>query len=266
MDETHDRQLTKLPKLVQAEADRAKHAESALSKAGPDDPKHPGWPKGTPDGVGGEYRPKAPDAEGAATHRMQQITMRRAFRTGLRALLNPQRLARLTAESAANAVPVLDLAADVEALYETKKILDDFENLRAATDAALKFAAGGPRSLEELQVSPTEEAFPTMDSFEKEALDKRFGKAGPGYEYHHIVEQGANDVPPEGLHSTRNIVRIPKLLHEEVTAEYARVSTKVYARATVRTFLRSLPYEERYRAGLETLRSVGILKSGGASS
>lgn len=101
-----------------------------------------------------------------------------------------------------------------------------------------------------------------MDAFEKEILDKRFGKAGPGYEYHHIVEQGGKDLLPEGLHSTRNVIRIPKLLHEEVTAEFASNIEKVevYGRVTVRKFLRSLPYEERYRHGLEILRKVGILK------
>jgi hypothetical protein len=33
-------------------------------KANPDDPKHPGWPAGTPDGRGGKFRPKDGD-EGA---------------------------------------------------------------------------------------------------------------------------------------------------------------------------------------------------------
>ncbi len=33
----------------------------ALQKASPDDPKHPGWPAGTPDGRGGQFRPKDGD-------------------------------------------------------------------------------------------------------------------------------------------------------------------------------------------------------------
>ena len=32
-----------------------------LEKASPDDPKHPGWPKGAPDSQGGEFRPKNED-------------------------------------------------------------------------------------------------------------------------------------------------------------------------------------------------------------
>jgi hypothetical protein len=35
---------------------------SSLLKASPDDPEHPGWPAGTPDGRGGKFRPKDGDA------------------------------------------------------------------------------------------------------------------------------------------------------------------------------------------------------------
>ena len=31
---------------------------AGFRKASPDDPEHPGWPKGTEGGLGGEYRPK----------------------------------------------------------------------------------------------------------------------------------------------------------------------------------------------------------------
>ena len=32
-----------------------------VEKASPDDPQHPGWPKGEPNGRGGQFRPKTPD-------------------------------------------------------------------------------------------------------------------------------------------------------------------------------------------------------------
>jgi hypothetical protein len=38
--------------------------QPAALKASPDDPEHPGWPAGTPDGRGGKFRPKDSD-EGA---------------------------------------------------------------------------------------------------------------------------------------------------------------------------------------------------------
>jgi len=37
---------------------------SPAEKASPDDPKHPGWPKGEPNGRGGQFRPKTPDDSG----------------------------------------------------------------------------------------------------------------------------------------------------------------------------------------------------------
>jgi hypothetical protein len=40
-------------------------AHPAFLRASPDDPEHPGWPAGTPDGRGGKFRPKDGD-EGAA--------------------------------------------------------------------------------------------------------------------------------------------------------------------------------------------------------
>jgi hypothetical protein len=37
---------------------RTTQRKSAVEKASPDDPKHPGWPAGTSDGRGGKFRPK----------------------------------------------------------------------------------------------------------------------------------------------------------------------------------------------------------------
>jgi hypothetical protein len=54
-------------------------------------------------------------------------------------------------------------------------------------------------------------------------LSKRFGPAGDGYQYHHIVTQGgqnATKIPAAQLQNTDNIVRLPTLIHEAVTAEY----------------------------------------------
>ena len=38
-----------------------------LLKASADDPKHPGWPAGTPGGLGGQFRPRGRDASGSET-------------------------------------------------------------------------------------------------------------------------------------------------------------------------------------------------------
>jgi hypothetical protein len=44
-----------------------KDAKSEILKASSDDPKHPGWPAGTPGGKGGQFRPKVSDDERAVT-------------------------------------------------------------------------------------------------------------------------------------------------------------------------------------------------------
>ena len=52
--------------LERADLVRAASADNLL-KADPNDPKHPGYPKGAPDGRGGQFRPK--DGAGAAPGR-----------------------------------------------------------------------------------------------------------------------------------------------------------------------------------------------------
>jgi hypothetical protein len=54
--------LAKTAAALQAGIDpRILRIAAPLEKASPDDPKHPGWPKGDPDGRGGQFRPKTPD-------------------------------------------------------------------------------------------------------------------------------------------------------------------------------------------------------------
>ena len=57
--------LTKTAAALQAGVDprvliKALGIAAPVEKASPDDPKHPGWPKGAPDGRGGQFRPKTP--------------------------------------------------------------------------------------------------------------------------------------------------------------------------------------------------------------
>lgn len=45
-------------RLEIASAIRALFGQDHFKKASPDDPQHPGWPAGAPDGQGGKFRPK----------------------------------------------------------------------------------------------------------------------------------------------------------------------------------------------------------------
>jgi hypothetical protein len=81
---------------------------------------------------------------------------------------------------------------------------------------------GHPRgvSCDELRVDAEDKSFSSYDAFKKVDLTKYYGPAGDGYQCHHIVEQSAEgDIAASELNSTSNIVRIPKLLHEEINSE-----------------------------------------------
>jgi hypothetical protein len=56
-------------------------AKLALVKAGTDDPEHPGWPAGSPGGLGGKFRPKNDDGAAEAQNGSSADSAERAGRT-----------------------------------------------------------------------------------------------------------------------------------------------------------------------------------------
>ena len=116
-----------------------------------------------------------------------------------------------------------------------------------------------PRKLDELRVDTEDKSFPSHDAFKKVDLVKIYGSAGEGYEYHHIVEQSAaGDIAASDLNSTRNIVRIPKLLHEEINSVYGKKDRNT--RLSGRDELKGKSFEERFNRGLKAMRDVGIIE------
>lgn len=252
---------------------------SSLRKADPEDPKHPGWPAGTAGGLGGKFRPKeaAPPVAGdrqpsakpkvralvaeEVARRGARIAARRVIRQGALAVL------RLAVEGVASFVPGLGVIADIAAVADLAALAADFARLKTDTDAAVDFVKGGPRSLEELQASQDSESFSSFDAFKKglsieEELAKRFGPAGDGYDYHHIVEQGGangSDIPQGQLQSTDNIVRIPRLLHEAINAVYGSPAPDA-PKLTLREWLRTQPFEVQRAMGIQIMRELGIVK------
>ena len=194
----------------------------SVHKASPDDPKHPGWPAGTEGGRGGQFRPK--DAS-ELTQKVKSLIARRALRTGLLADL------RVGLEGLANLIPGVDVAADVLMAADIARTVVEFRKLAVEAGVALDFVKDGPHTLEDLLVSSDGyEDFSSYDAFYKgepslQFLAKRFGPAGDGQQYHHIVTQGganADNILPEELQNTNNIIRLPTLLHEAVNAEYLK--------------------------------------------
>ena len=232
-----------------------------IHKASPDDPKHPGWPKGTPGGLGGKFCPKT-DAEISqeTKSRLIRTVARRALRTGLRAIL------RLGAEAAANLIPILDAAADAAMALDIVHVVSEYWKLATNTAAALDFVQKGPQNLEDLQASDEYEEFADYNAFVKAELvtaimEKRFGGAGAGFQYHHIVTQGGANttkIPPEQLQNTDNIIRLPTLLHEAVNAAYLDDSPD--PNMNMYQWPQTQPYDVQREEGLKILRQLHILK------
>jgi hypothetical protein len=256
----------RLPVLQDETVRRRLLDAEALLKAGPDDPKHPGWPAGTPSGIGGQFRPKTGQAPTSASRLPE--TVERATRKAARRTIRARLIAHLKQTN-----EIKDEAEDkIDALERNSLLLDDIgqmvvqaQDLKLETEAALEFAQLGPRTLQELQVTEIGESFSSYDAFLKyepeELLEKRFGRAGDGQQYHHIVEEAINDgaIPASQLQSTDNIIRIPTLLHEEISAIYSR-SAPTAPNMTLRQWLKGQSYQAQYDYGLSVMRNLGILR------
>jgi hypothetical protein len=231
-------------------------ASARFHKASPDDPKHPGWPAGTEGGRGGQFRPKNASE---LTQKVRSLVTRRALRAGLLAGL------RVGLEGLANLIAGVDVAADVLMAADVARTAIEFRKLAVDAAAALDFVNDGPHTLEDLQISSNGyEEFSSYDEFYKADLSlelaKRFGPAGDGQQYHHIVTQGganADNISPEQLQNTSNIIRLPTILHEGVSAEYMKSSPD--PSMNMYQWLQTKPYNVQREEGLKILRNLRII-------
>ncbi|MGA8169688.1 MAG: hypothetical protein WB816_02445 [Methylocystis sp.] len=255
----------RLPTLSEDEASRAA-AATELAKAAADDPDHPGWPAGTPGGRGGQFRPKDEPSETVKETRkkkteaeLPQLIRRRLIRETLRRVLTPQRVMRLAGEVAANAIPMVNVAADVAAAGDIAAMAADSVELKREADAALDFIKNAPYKLDDLRVGMEDKSFSSFDAFKNVGVAKFHGPAGDGYDYHHIVEQGkSTDFSSIELNSTTNIVRIPRLIHEEINSEFGLRDS--VTKTTMRQRLKGRSFEEQLQEGLGVMTKIGIIE------
>jgi hypothetical protein len=248
-------------------------ATNDLIKAAPDDPEHPGWPKGAPDGEGGQFRPK--DALPESPEARSSVKLSDAAKTALR------QAARRAIRSAAiqalkiggklllNVIPVVGEIADATTVYDVYKILEERHQFRVAADALKEYVDAGSHTLDQIRMSPGSESFDSFDAFKKlsedndddlidDILDKRFGNAGDGYAYHHIIEQGSGQ-PTNVVQNSDNIVRIPRILHEAISGIYNEPGEGT-GNLSLREWLRTQPEEVNRERGLKVMRDVGAIK------
>ena len=133
-------------------------------------------------------------------------------------------------------------------------------------DAAKEFARRGPRTFEELRLSPEDIGFGSAEAIKKgdsgaaEDLGKFFRSAVHlGYQFHHIVGQFNEQFAAVLMHSTLNVIAIPTLLHPAITNAY-RGSFSDENPIPTRRWLKSRPFDEQWEHGLGLLHRVGILR------
>lgn len=93
-------------------------------------------------------------------------------------------------------------------------------------------------------------------------LQQNAGQRRPGYEDHHIVEQGAGD--REGFSRSQidgadNVVNVPKYKHHEITGWY-NTKNPDYGGLTPRQYLRGKSWDEQVQVGHFAMRKFGVLK------
>lgn len=93
-------------------------------------------------------------------------------------------------------------------------------------------------------------------------LQQNAGTGRPGYEDHHIVEQGAGR--HEGFSRSQidgadNVVSVPTYKHHEITGWYNQPN-KNFGMQTPRNYLRGKDWSEHVRVGHEAMRTFKVLK------
>ncbi|MFL5358209.1 hypothetical protein [Archangium sp.] len=122
--------------------------------------------------------------------------------------------------------------------------------------AAKGVAAGGPAPSRGKLLPDGHRAWKSFSGFKSAK-----GSAGPGKEWHHIVEQTPANVTRfggEALHNTENVAALDKALHTEVGRLYSSVRYDITGSSTltVRKWLSSQSYEAQRAFGLLAIKNI----------
>jgi hypothetical protein len=161
--------------------------------------------------------------------------------------------------------PIEDLTAIPSAAFDEpigcERLVSGLETVARALQAKdMARAIFATQFLRLPEASTDYREFPSYGAFRKMDVKRVYGSAGEGKDWHHIVEQGlkGDTIPQEQLQSTKNIVRIPRIIHELISSESSSATDGSGVR--LRDELRGRPFGEKYQAGLNVLKKIGILK------
>jgi hypothetical protein len=85
------------------------------------------------------------------------------------------------------------------------------------------------------------------------------GPAGPGKNWHHIVEQTKGNVAkfgPEQLHNTQNVIRMETGRHRQISGYYSSIQDFTGGQ-TVRQWLSTQSFKAQQEFGLQVIRRFG---------
>jgi hypothetical protein len=94
------------------------------------------------------------------------------------------------------------------------------------------------------------------------SFKRAMGPAGPGKEWHHIVEQTDGSVGrfgPKAIHNTENLIPVEAAIHQQISALYSSIRTYSQGK-TVRAWLSSQPFASQREFGLKVLRDYGVIR------
>ena len=93
-------------------------------------------------------------------------------------------------------------------------------------------------------------------------LKSALGSAGPGKQWHHIVEQTPDNVKrfgPQALHNTENVIAIDEGIHRRISAYYSSKDPRFTGGQTVRQWLSGQSFQAQHKFGLTVLQSYGVI-------
>lgn len=96
------------------------------------------------------------------------------------------------------------------------------------------------------------------------AFKKQYGRAGDGYEWHHIVEQSQvrnGSVIAQDVYSVQNTIRLDYATHRKISGIYSSKNATLTGSTTmtVRQWLTGKSYAEQYEIGVMLLKSLGVV-------
>jgi hypothetical protein len=149
---------------------------------------------------------------------------------------------------------ILELAIEAIALLREQNPDEDLEASQQRVEDQIYANLQPPKTLEELQTPPQDHLL--------------------GYELHHVVEQNDDNVAKddfaiaeslrrfgyEALNDPSNLVYVPRLKHEQITAAYNRRFKDDPQGRLTRQVISAEDFNTQREAGLAALREAGVLK------